>query len=368
MSHEIKSAIEEFSDEVKSFKAETDRRLKKQTDALDLAHARIEQLSALGVTERRSSGHGWLDVKAVVTSSDPAGGYLVADELSNVFLDALRPASVLLRAGAQTFQMSGASLSFPGATSDPAAVWRGEGESLTSGDPAYRRVRAVAKKLQSFVVCSNESLSDSRPEIARILEGQMAASLGLGLDHAVFGVGQQVNALAAPSRFADVEGHQTADTLGVDGDVPEDLSWLAEAIGLLLQANGRLESSALFVSPRTLQSLIEINDQTDSVRPLLWSNTTLDGAPLARLMGIPMYVSSVLPDTLTQGNSSGIASSAWLIDMRAIMVCIRTGTRIEVDRSRFFDSDQTALRATLRGDVVAAYPELLVEIPGFLVS
>src|SRR5690606_35261460 len=131
------------------------------------AHAEIEKLTVMGGAERRSNGHGWLDIKSVLTGNDPSGGYLVADEHSTTFLDALKPEAVLLRAGAQVFRTEHAALNFPGAAADPAATWRGEGEQLTSGDPSYRRVRASMKKLQAFVVASNESLADSRPEIAQ---------------------------------------------------------------------------------------------------------------------------------------------------------------------------------------------------------
>jgi HK97 family phage major capsid protein len=366
---EIKQALDDLRTDAIARIDRLDREQKTTAKLLDDAHAQIEKMSMLAPVERRTSGHGWLDVKNVLTGSDPAGGYLVADEHSTVFIDALRPESVLLRAGARTFQTEHAAVNFPGATSDPAAVWRGEGETLTSGDPVYRRVRAAIKKLQAYVVASNESLADSRPEIARLLESQMAASLALGLDRAVFDPNNQVvNAIAAPTPFANVSGIQTATALGNDGGVPANLDWLTEAIGLLLTANGRLDRAALFLSPRTYSDLLKIEEATGSVKPLLWSERPLDGGPLMRLLGVPTFVSSVLPDDLTKGSSSGNTSTGWLIDMSAVYVVIRNSTRIEVDRSRYFDTDSTALRATLRGDVVLAHPELAIAITGFKTS
>lgn len=368
MSHEIQDALADLASAHKQSIGTLEAKLKKQTDLIDEAHARIEKLSALGGSyERRSSGHGWLDIKAVITGSDPGGGYIVPDAQSSAFLAALKPESALMRAGARVFPTSSAVVNYAGASSDPVATWRGEQEALTGGDPVYRRVRATIKKLQAYVVASNESLADSRPEIAQIIESQIAAQLGLGFDRAVFD-GQETNALAAPVPFRDVDGIQSVDTLGVDGGVPANLDWLTVAIGKLLTANGRLDRAALFLSPRTYGDLLKIDEATGSVKPLLWSDRTLDGGPLMRILGVPTFVSSVLPDDLTTGSSTGNTSTAWLIDMAAVFVTIRTGARLEVDRSRYFDSDSTAIRGTLRGDVSLAYPELAIEIPGFKTS
>lgn len=50
--------------------------------------------------------------------------------------------------------------------------------------------------------------------------------------------------------------------------------------------------------------------------------------------------------------------------MASVVVVVRNGTRIEIDRSRYFDTDSTAIRGTMRADVVLAHPELAIEVPG----
>ncbi len=365
MSVEIKQVLDDLTSGIEEFKAAQAKQVKRLKDDVDAIDARVQKLAAVGPIRHASNGAGWLDLKALGSSPDPAGGYLVNDEQSSIFLDALRPESVLIRAGARVFMTEAAAVNFPGLSSDASAVWRGEGDTLTTGDPVFRRVRATIRKLQAFSVIPNEAMSDSRPEIARLVEASMSAQLALGLDRAAFDPNHQTtNAGAAPVPFASVSGIQDVDTLGNDGGVPANLDWLTAAIGKLLTANGRLDRAALFLSPRTYGDLLKIDEASGSVKPLLWSDRALDGGPLMRILGVPTFVSSVLPDDLTTGNSTD-TSSGWLIDMAAVFVVVRTGTRVEIDRSRYFDTDSTALRATMRGDVVLAYPELAVEIPGF---
>lgn len=369
---EIKDALENLGADWGEFKAASNKRLADAERTLESHHQRLELL-AEGRSAPTTLGRGgdeakWrIDIKSVLMSSDPSGGYLVPPEQSGHLIDAVRARAVLLGAGAQVFTTEAQTVNFPGVTSDPVATWRGEGETLTSEDPVYRQVKATPRKLQTFVKASNESLSDSRPEIAQILSRQMAEQLALGIDRAAF-VGQATNTGAAPIPFRDVVGIQTCTALGDNGGVPANLDWLAQAIGLLLQANGRLDRAALFISARTYRTLLEIDEASGSNKPLLFTERTLDGGPLLRLMGVPTYVTSVLPDTLTQGSSSGNTSTAWLIDMSAVYVVIRSGTRIEIDRSRYFDTDSTAIRGTMRADVVLANPELAIEIPGFKVA
>jgi HK97 family phage major capsid protein len=370
VSLELKQALDDFQDSLSEFKTTHKNELNAIKRVVEDQDLRLQKLVDNGVSAHRSTGIGWLDLKALGSSPDPSGGFLINEEHSNVFIDALRPESVLLRAGARVFQTEASAVNFPGLAADAAATWRGEGEQLTSGDPTFRRVRATIKKLQAFTVVSNEALSDSRPEIARLVEQSMSASLGLGIDRAAFDpFNQTTNAAAAPIPFASVPGIETITDLGADGGVPANLNWFTSALAKLLINNGRPDRAALFLSARTFGTLLSLKKLTSgSNEPLLWSDRALDGGPIARLMGVPVYVTSVLPDDLTQGNSTGVCSTAWLIDTSAVYVVVRSGTRIELDRSRYFDTDQSARRATMRGDVVLAQPSLAISIPGFKVS
>jgi hypothetical protein len=78
-----------------------------------------------------------------------------------------------------------------------------------------------------------------------------------------------------------------------------------------------------------------------------------------------VFLSSQLSITETQGSSS-LASSAYVYDVSEVYAVLRQDVRVELDRSRLFNADQSEVRAIMRGDIVVPNPKAVCRITGIL--
>lgn len=69
--------------------------------------------------------------------------------------------------------------------------------------------------------------------------------------------------------------------------------------------------------------------------------------------------------TETQGTANN-ASSVYVYDAAQVVAVLRTDPTIEADPSVKFSSDQMAVRAKMRADLVVPYPESVVRIVGII--
>lgn len=84
-----------------------------------------------------------------------------------------------------------------------------------------------------------------------------------------------------------------------------------------------------------------------------------------QLFGAKVMVSSQLTLTETQGSSS-VANSVYIYAPAELVYVKRQEIELELDRSRLFNSDQSELRAKLRGDLIVPNPTAIVRIVGVL--
>lgn len=364
---EIKAALDEIHDSVNGIKTQHKNEIKKLTDAIDEAHARIEKMSAYGFEARGNGSAPWLDVKAIATSPDVAGGLLVPAQQWTSFIDRLRPSTVLLASGVPTIRTSGQSLLMPKVTGDPTGSWRGELETLSgAGDGSYGLVRATPRKVAAYVICSREVLDDSTPDIGMVLERQISASLALALDAAAFAA-PSVNAGAAPIPLKDWPGI-TPLPIDANGEVPVDFAWFHDAFAAYLEANGNPDSAALYMAPRTWSSLMEIPVETGSNLPALYNQTSITAGPKRSIFGVPVFISSQIPTDETQGSSESSCSSSYLVDTQQLAIVMRQDARVEIDRGRHFDQDAVGIRGVMRADLVVLNEATVIHIGGFKVS
>ena len=78
---------------------------------------------------------------------------------------------------------------------------------------------------------------------------------------------------------------------------------------------------------------------------------------------MPVYVSGQLSVAETQGTANN-ASSVYVYNAAEVVYVRRSEIELELDRSRLFNSDQSELRAKLRGDLVVPNPSAVVRIAG----
>lgn len=301
------------------------------------------------------------EARAMGVSTLDLGGSFDKQSFVSEFISTLRASSVSFNAGVREIPTDRTTIRLPKMSTDPTAVWTSENEELTSSDPATGEVILSAKKVASFVRVSNELISFGEPGAVELLFTQGAGSLALAIDLAAFegtGLSNEPRGLSGRSGISTV-------SMGANGAAFTDLDPFADAIGTL--ATNNASASAIVMAPRSWQSLVKIKEDTGtSVKPLLQASSGSGGqAPSGSIYGVPVFLSSQLSITQTQGSASN-ASSAYVFQSDRIVVSRHGPMRVEVDRSRFFEFDQSAIRFVALVDVGVLHEQAVCQVEGII--
>jgi HK97 family phage major capsid protein len=302
----------------------------------------------------------WLadQFKALVEGSG-SGSFVAPPEFANRAWDRLAAKSVMLRSGATVITTERKELHLPRVTADVPADWVAEAGTITAGDPTISEVVFTPRKLAALTQSSHELLVDSSPEAAGLIQANMARALALKFDLGAFegtGTAPQIRGLKNQSGIQSV-------SMGANGATPTNLDPWADALGLLATANAEDGRLAIVMHPRTWQTLTKIKEITGSAKPILMGPDAPTKAPERSIYGVPVYLTSQLSITETQGSSSD-ASSSYVYAADQVVVVRREEFRFEADNSRLFNSDQWELRAIARADIGLPNPTAVVRILG----
>jgi HK97 family phage major capsid protein len=318
--------------------------------------ARTEERS-----EERTVGH-WLatELRAVSTGADP-GAAFSPTENSRTVLDFMAAQSVLMRSGVRVIRTNKESLTIPHLTSDAASAWVAEGGTISATDPTAESLVATPRKVAALTALSNEVIGDSDPAVLESVAKGLTRSLALRFDLGAFegtGTAPQIRGLK------NVSGIQTV-SMGTNGAVPTNIDPIADAIGALEEENA--SAGAIVMHPRTWKTLIKLKEQTSgNNKPLLQESAGSGSQGVQRsIYGVPVFLSSQLAINETQGTGTA-ASSIYVYDPSEVIAVVRQDVRVDLDRSRLFNSDQSELRAISRADVLVPNPTAVVRITGVL--
>ena len=131
------------------------------------------------------------------------------------------------------------------------------------------------------------------------------------------------------------------------GEAFDNLDPFAIAIALSQEAGGNVD---YFVgNPADYRSLMTLKRETGSNEPLLGANAT--SAQQRLILGVPLLASRfVEPGTI------------WAIDQRFATIVLRKQVTLEVSRDYAFNTDRTAVKATMRAGFAFTNPKALVKI------
>lgn len=304
---------------------------------------------------KRGTGLFGIELRALAGGTG-AGAVISPDAWGPGFFDRLAATSVALRSGIRVMRTDRDALHVPRIDSDPSAAWVAEAGTITPSDPGYTDLVATPRKLASLQTISNELIADSNPDVVSLLEMQVARSLALKFDLGVFeGSG------TAP----EIRGLKNVVGIVLDASLaaaPTNLDVFATAIATLETNNA--QATAIVMHPRTWGTLSKLKMGTaNNNMPLLMESAGSGGQAVdRRIYGVPVHLSSQL--SIVEGT---VESSAYVYDASQVVAVFRQDTRIELDRSRLFNTDQSELRAIMRADLVVPNPLAVVRISKFIV-
>jgi HK97 family phage major capsid protein len=289
--------------------------------------------------------------RALAEGTDSAGGFTVPDVLSASFIDRVRDALVVQRAGAVIVPMTSDVLNIArvktagmgSPITPPIAVWKVENLPIAEGTIELERVQFKAKTLPALIKLSVE-LSEDSANIDRIIETELSAGLARELDRV---------ALVGSGNDPEPEGVENQD--GVDiaaANADADYDLLIDMIGAVAAAN--FTATARLYNAAVATALAKLRN-----------------APAGDYLTAPAMVTAV-PQFITNSiGSSGspAATTVYVADWSQLMIGMRTSFRLEATRigAGAFENLQVAIRAYLRADVQLAHPEAFVVRTGVTV-
>jgi HK97 family phage major capsid protein len=222
--------------------------------------------------------------------------------------------------------------------------------------PDVRDGHGNTEKAKRSGSVSNELVDDSDPSIVETLRDHLMKTLGLKLD---IGLLEGSGTPPEPTGLKNLSGKQTL-AAGTNG-ATVTFDMIADAIALLEGVSVKRENMRIVAHPRNLAALRKAKASTAG--SYLWQD--VGSAEPGTVFGVPIYSTAQLSTTETQGSSS-ITNSIYVYDVKSLAFVDRRPFTFEVDRSRLFNSDQSEIRAKLRGDLISPTPTGVVRLTGVL--
>lgn len=284
--------------------------------------------------------------RALAEGTDSAGGFTVPTPLAAEFIDKLRAASVLNRAGARTIPMETETLAIAKLATDPQAAWTAENASVSESDPTFARVNLEAKKLIGITRLSRELAEDSA-NVNQMLENAFIQAVSLQFDYAgLYGTGSSNE----PTGIVNQAGINTV-SMATNGAAPTNYDKLIDAI-YENQLDNAADPTAMIWHPRTGMTLAKLKDG--------------DNNPMSipeMVARVPKLATTSMPIDETQGTSTD-ASSIITGDFTQMLIGMRTGLRIELLRETYAANDQYGFIFGMRGDFALAQPTAFCQLTG----
>ena len=284
--------------------------------------------------------------RALSEGTDSAGGFTVPTPLAAIYIDKLRAASVVMRAGATTIDMTSETLAIARLATDPTMTWRLENAEVSASDPTFERVLLEAKSMAGLVKVSRELLEDS-VNIAAILENAFVQAAAVEFDRAcLYGDPDDDE----PTGVVETSGITVITNLSPDGG-SLDTNKLVDAV-FAGPENNAPAPTAMIYHPRTGKTIAKIKDGQGL--PLIYPT---------EVANVPKMMTTSIPITETLGANSDCSSiiTGYFPHM---LVGIRTGLRIDVLKERYGEFMQYGFLAHMRGDMQLAQKKSFAHIRG----
>lgn len=258
---------------------------------------------------------------------------LQQDQIASLLVQPLESESVFLAAGPKIIDTNGP-IRVPRIATGLSVGFVGEGAQIPEASVGMDEVSMLPSTLKSLKVLSRvtaEVLRSSAVALDSILKTRLVTDTAAALDSALFtstGSSNTIRGLLNQSGVA---------TGVLDATEPDSF---LDGIGIA-RAN-EVRPNRWFLSPADYLAVRKI--KAVDGRYILEQDITAEGAE--RLFGIPVTVTSRIP-----------TGKAVLADMSLVAVARDMAPTVVIDSSRYFDTDEVALRVVARFDLALLQPK-----------
>lgn len=271
-------------------------------------------------------------------TTNNSGSILAPSQVEDLLVKPVLRQSVAARV-AKVVRTSASSIRLPVVNADPSAAWTAEGAEIAISDPEIAEIEIRFSKLAGLTVVSNELVDDSSPEASGLVGDGLSRDIVRQLDSAFFGS----SVANGPNGIGSLAGVQVVDA-GADWS---NLDPFHEALSLSESVGATV--GAFVTTPAVALELAKLKTGSGSNAHLLGPDPT---SPTARAVaGVPLFVTPAVE-----------AGSVWAVPLDRTVIGLRKDVNVETDRSAFFSSDRTAVRAVLRAGFGFPHPEAVVKI------
>lgn len=264
------------------------------------------------------------------------------DDFGNLLIATASKMSIALQV-TTVVQTDSFEFRIPRITEEAATAWYAENADIALTDATLAEEVVRPRKIAGLSKLSNELVNDSSPAGAKVVGDSLARSLATGIDTAFFG-----NATGSGTPPKGIASFADGDITTVTG--PSAWANVDPFIEGIFKAEALGSTVTAFVAnPADAEALAKLKRETASNEPLLAPDAT--SPTTRRLAGVPLWTSSAVA-----------AGSIIGLDQTRTFSIIRNGTEVELDRSVYFNSYSTGVRAVARVAFGYAHPKSIVRI------
>lgn len=244
------------------------------------------ETKAFGVYLRLGNNAPADEIKTLIMSSDPQGGYLAPTEMSTEMIRDIVQYSPI-RGLASVRSTSSPSVAYPKRTAITNGKWKGETQAQEGSEPAFGQVEIPVREVNTFVDISNQLLQDS----AGVAEAEVRLALAEDFGQ------KEGAAFVKGAGTLDPEGILTAAGVGYTftgnastlGTAPAD-----KLIDLFYSLKPAYRNRGTWLmNGSTLAAIRKLKDSTTNI--YLWQPSLAAGTP-ETILGRPVIEDPEMPD------------------------------------------------------------------------
>ncbi len=289
-------------------------------------------------------GTSWL---ATQNENSPAqGGYLVPTSFANAVMVSRQDVGAL-RKLARIVPVSTDTFSYPKQTSGTSVYYPGEEGSITASDLDFGRVNLTMKKRAIYSLVSNELKDDAMVSIVDLLAQDMGYQFALKEDaEGIIGDGTSTYGGVQGIRPALIAATASIATAATGHDTWPELDYADfGAVMATLPAKYRVSQNLKWLCSPAFKW--HVMDRLALAAGGALAQSFVDGQPQNRFLGYEVVLSDDMPST----TAAATVCCAFGNFDRAVLLGERNEVRIATSEHIAFQTDQTAVRGTVRYDI-----------------